>query len=247
MTDAPRAEVESAEAPVSHRTSVVRARRRAAPPSRPAPASPSRPAPGSTSSRVHRQLPSSVAVPGSIVRALRVGAVAGAATLAGTSTGSTVVAAALLAAAIAERRSALAVGLATAAVAIRFATTDFEHLAGLQTVLGSAVKIGPATGAASAWLAAAALLLAVGRVGGDATRLGLERHVPALASGLFAAAVAVGAGPGGEIWLRVAASVAAVAVAWLLTARRLDGLTDRRRRLAVLVGLAAVVCAGWPS
>lgn len=186
------------------------------------------------------------AVPPWTVVAVRLGAAAGAAVLAGTSTGSMVVAAALLAVALSDRRSAIAAGLVIAAVAVRFGTTTFDELAPLQSVLGSAVRIGPAAGAASAWLCMVALVLAAGQVPGD-VRFGLGRHLPALASGTLAAAVAVGDGPGGDVWLRVAATAGVTVLAWLIAGDRIQWLSRTRRSWAVLAGVAAVVGAGWPS
>ena len=167
--------------------------------------------------------------------------------LAWSSTGSMVVAAVLLGAAVGDRRAAAAPLLAVAATAVRFATAGFDDLAGIQSVLGNAVVVGPATAAASAWCAAAAVVLVVGRHPQRA-RVALDTAT-ALAAGGFAAALAAGQGPGGELWQRLAAGLGAVALAGLLL--RTEGragarLTDARRWLAVGLGAAAVVLAAWP-
>jgi len=82
--------------------------------------------------------------------------------LAVSSRGSAVVAALLLGVAVADRRAGAAAVLAVLATAIRFRTAALDDLAGIQEVLGLAGEVGPSTGAAASWLAAAAVLLAVG-------------------------------------------------------------------------------------
>ncbi|WP_436794031.1 hypothetical protein [Actinospongicola halichondriae] len=177
--------------------------------------------------------------------AIETGAAAGAAGLALTSTGSMVVAAVLLGIATRSRWSAATLLLATAAVGIRFSTVTFDDLAGIQSVLGSAGIVGPAAAAASAWCAAAAVIVAT-RV--DLERSNLQRCVVSLAGGAMAAAIAVGAGPGGALADRVAATaLASVAAFALLTTDDRPRLAAVRRIVAVVVGIAAVVLAGWPS
>lgn len=189
--------------------------------------------------------------------AIAVAAALAAAVLAGTSTGSMVLAALLLGLAARDRRAAGAALLAVVATAIRFRTASFDDLAGIQGVLGPAGTVGPATAAASAWAAAGAVLLAVGapprtaprpaggRIAGVVARLPLL--APALASGLLAAAIVAGPGPS-DLALRVGASVVAVVLAGVVAAARTRPAVERTVPwLAVAVGVAAVALAGWPS
>lgn len=180
-----------------------------------------------------------------------------AAVLAGTSTGSMVVAALLVGLAARDRRSAGAALLAVAATAIRFRTATFDDLAGIQSVLGAAGTVGPRTAAASAWAAAVAVVLATrspAPPGGRhrpgravAVRSALPLLAPAFACGLLAAAVVAGPGPS-DLDVRVGASLAGVAVAAMV------GLVATRPAVgralpwvALAAGAAAVVLAGWPS
>jgi len=89
----------------------------------------------------------------------RLVATAAASVLAVASSGSAAVAALLLGAATRSRRGAAAGVLAVLATSIRFRTASLDDLAGIQSVLGLAVEVGPATAAAAAWLAALAVLL----------------------------------------------------------------------------------------
>ena len=170
-----------------------------------------------------------------------------AAVLALTSTGSMVVAAVLLGVAAGDRRTALAALLAVTAVAVRFSTASFDEVAGIQSVLGTAGTVGPATAAASAWLAAGAVLLAVRR----STWTGAmpSPTMPlVLAAGSLAAAIVAGPGPGGGIGLRILATAVAVVAAWaVVLAGRWRAVALARSWVAPAVGLAAVVLAGWPS
>lgn len=176
-----------------------------------------------------------------------------AAALAVTSTGSMVLAALLVGVATRERRAAGAALLAVLATAIRFRTGTFDDLAGIQSVLGPAGTVGPATGAASAWLAAAALVLAAQPLPGASLRAAagrverLRAATPALACGLFAAALAAGPGPS-DLGVRVLASVVALLLAVGVTLAPAGTTLGRARPWAALVaGVAAVVLAGWPS
>lgn len=184
--------------------------------------------------------------------AVATAAALGAAVLAGTSTGSMVLAALLVGVATTDRRSAGAALLAVAATSIRFRTATFDDLAGIQSVLGLSGTVGPATAAASAWAAAAAVLLAARPPAAalgprTRTRDRLLAAAPALACGLLAAAIVAGPGPS-DLGLRVLASVAGVALALGVTA---VGSRPSIRRilpwLALLAGAAAVVLAGWPA
>ena len=181
------------------------------------------------------------------VGALPFAAAVAAAVLALTSTGSMVVAAVLLGVAAGDQRTGLAALLAVTAVAVRFSTASLDDVAGIQSVLGAAGTVGPATAAASAWLAAGAVLLAVRRAAwAGATP---SPTVPlVLAAGGLAAAIVAGPGPGGGIGLRILATVVAVGAAWAVVR------SGRRRAMAVArswsapaAGFAAVVLAAWPS
>lgn len=180
-----------------------------------------------------------------------------AAVLAGTSTGSMVLAALLVGLAARDRRAAGAALLAVVATAVRFRTASFDDLAGIQGVLGPAGTVGPATAAASAWVAAAAVLLAVGAPPRTTTAPGdgraarilarLPLLAPALASGLLAAAIVAGPGPS-DLGIRVGASAAAVVLAGLVAAARTrPPLARTVPWLALAAGVVAVVLAGLPS
>lgn len=173
--------------------------------------------------------------------------------LAVTSTGSMVLAALLVGVAARDRRTAGAALLAVAATSIRFRTATFDDLAGIQSVLGPAGTVGPATAAASAWLAAAAVVLAARSVAEPSIRAAtslldrLRDAAPALACGLFAAALVAGPGPS-DLTVRALASVVAVVLAFGVTVTDARPAVARVRPwAAVLAGLAAVVLAGWPS
>ena len=168
-----------------------------------------------------------------------------AAGLALTSTGSMVVAAVLVGVAARSRWTGVATLLAVAAVGVRFSTVTFDDLAGLQSVLGSAGTIGTTTAAASAWAAAGAVIVGV-RTPSGAT--GLHRIVLALAAGGLAAVIAVGPGPGGELALRVGATVLATVLVFVSTTVVTgDRAATMRTTVAVVAGVAAIVLAGWPA
>lgn len=177
-----------------------------------------------------------------------------AAALAVTSTGSMVLAALLVGVAARDRRSAGAALLAVVATAMRFRTATFDDLAGIQSVLGPAGTVGPAMAAASAWLAAAAVVLAArplaARQSLPAATGRLDRlrdATPALACGLFAAALVAGPGPS-DLGVRVLASVVAVVLAAGVTVAGTRSAFGRARPwAALLAGVAAAVLAGWPS
>lgn len=175
----------------------------------------------------------------------RVVAAAAAAVLAVASTGSAVVAALLLGAATGSRRVGAAAVLAVLATSVRFRTAALDDLAGIQSVLGGAIEVGPATASASAWLAAVAVLLATAALPDPPAPV--LRWAPALPAGLLAAALAAGPGPS-ELLVRAATSLAGVGLA-LLAIRTADvGRNGSTRAwVAVAVGAAAVVLAGWPS
>lgn len=185
---------------------------------------------------------------GEIVVAARLAAAAAAAVLALTSTGSAVVAAVALGVALAERTSALAVGLVVVAASLRWGSSTFDEWAGVQSVLGTGIEIGPVSGAVSAWLCMVALVLVAGSVPGAAGVGGaLDRAVPALALGALAAAVAVGPGPDGDLWMRVVATLVVSVLAFVVASGRWSGPARHRRSIAAAVALVAVVAAGWPT
>ena len=178
---------------------------------------------------------------------LPLAAAVGAAAIAVSSTGSMVVAAVLLGIAVGDHRSGAALVGAVAAVSVRFSTASFDDVAGIQSVLGPAGVVGPATGAASAWLAAAAVVLAVGRPRRTARSERAGRLASAFAAGALAAAIVAGPGPGGALGVRVAATV----LATIATFAFQEAERWRIVRLvgpwpAVAVAAAAVVLAAWP-
>ena len=87
-------------------------------------------------------------------------------------------------------------------VLLRWGSTSLGALAGAQSVLGPAGLTGPATVAASSWLAAGAVVLACR----PPVLLGV------LPFGALAAAVVAGPGPGGELVWRIIATAAATLV-----------------------------------
>lgn len=185
-------------------------------------------------------------IPDEAIAAGRLAAAAAAAVVVNTSTGSAVVVAVALAVALGERRSAIAVGLVVVAGALRYGSSSLDGWAGVQSVLGVGVEIGPVTGAASAWLCVLALVLTAGAVPAEGVGAALDRVVPSLALGGLGAAVAFGAGPDGDLWMRVVGVAVVTVVAFVVSGPRLAGLRHRHN-LAVVVGVAAVVGAGWPG
>ena len=192
-----------------------------------------------------------------------VAAAAGAAVLAVSSTGSAVVAAVLLAVAVGDRRAGFASVLAVAAVAVRFSTVSLDDLAGIQSVLGPAGVVGPPAAAASAWLAAAAVLLSLQTPrdpsGAPATATfehvtvtltaprAVQRVALAVAGGALGAALVAGPGPS-DLAVRAGSTVAAIAVGLVLMATDRWRLAGRVRPvLAVALAAAAVVAAAWPA
>lgn len=179
--------------------------------------------------------------------------------LAVSSSGSMVVAAVLVGVATRDRWAALAAVLAVASVTVRFGTTDFGDIAGIQSVLGPAGVVGPPAAAGSAWAAAAALVLAAASArrpdAGDAATPPrptvpprLVSALTALGGGAFAAAIVAGPGPGGDLAIRVAATAAAsVLCAAVGLGSRFPRMSSARAVIAVAAGLAALVLAGWPS
>lgn len=186
---------------------------------------------------------------------LRTAAAVAALVLAVLSRGDVVVLAALLACAAWHPPALGAVVPALLASAWRWGSTSLDALAGAQAVLGPAGWTGTAAAAASSWLAAVALVLAVpgrlrpppievGGMGGPHGALDAPNLVLAGATGAAAAVVVAGPAVGGAVWVRVLATVVATALALVVTAWR----TPRRATLvdgvAIAAGLGALVLAG---
>ena len=155
--------------------------------------------------------------------------------MAASSTGDALLLGVLLGVAAGRVAAGVAAVLALGSVLLRWGSPSLEALAGAQAVLGPAGTVGTTAAAASAWCAAAALVLAAPR---------LEQQLPwrvgaAVPFGVAAAAVVVGAGPGGRLGLRIAGSVAAAVLA--AAATFLPGRL--KAAAAVAAGGAAVALA----
>ncbi len=142
---------------------------------------------------------------------------------------------ALLALALADRRSSLAALLAVAAVAARWGTTSLETITGALTTLGPGLRVGPPLAAAALGLAAVSLLIAgLGAPG-----------LPRVAAGVVAGAVAggpVGAASAGAIVVGVLAVVAG-AILSVVLARWVPEPSDRLRTAAPVLAAAALALA----
>ena len=125
--------------------------------------------------------------------------------------------------------SGVVVALSGAAVVARWGTTSLDAVVGAQAVLGPGALVGPPAAAASAWCAAAALVLVS------------PKGLGAAVFGLFAALALVGPGftGGSGAVLRLAATAALVGVT--VVAGRLA--PPRARPLAVALAAAAPVLA----
>lgn len=171
--------------------------------------------------------------------------------------------AALLAVTVGHPAAVGAVGFAGLAVLERWGTPSLSAVAGAQSVLGAGGVVGPTTAATSAWLAAAALVLAspaVGRRGGDdpgepaspeprrSRRMAPAPAalVVALATGSAAAAAVAGPELGSDLALRLAATTAAVVAAVAVSSMRRRAVTAGLALAAGLgaAGLAAAVASG---
>lgn len=165
-------------------------------------------------------------------------AAAGAIALGVAGRGDLLLAGALLAVALADRRSSGAALLAAAAVAVRWGTTSTATITGAVTTLGPGVRVGPAPAAAALGLAAVALLLA----GFGAPLL------PRLAAGALAGTVAVGpvaAQSAGAATLG-AIGVTGGLVAAMLLPRLVPEPSDRLRGSPLVVAaLALALAAVW--
>ena len=121
--------------------------------------------------------------------------------------------------------AAVTSGLAVAAATIRWGSGWLVAISGAQAVLGPAVVVGPAAAAASSWLAAACLVIAVPD----------RSIVPAVGVGVVAALLA--AGPGGWDGVAVRALASVLAVAAAIGVARIGHV---RMRAIGAVGLAAL-------
>jgi hypothetical protein len=175
---------------------------------------------------------------------LAVGLAAGAALLATASRGDALVLGLLLVALGLAPTTGAAVAGALVASSWRWGTTSLEALAGAQAVLGPAGGVGSSASAAGSWLAAGAIVLALGR------RPDPVRAVPA---GIAAAALLAGPAPGGDVPIRVFVALGAAAAAFGIGhLRATRPQVDRALAvLAAAAGLAAVVAVApdapsWP-
>jgi hypothetical protein len=186
-------------------------------------------------------------------RALRFGAAAAALVLAISSRGDAAVLALALILLRPRPVTAIAIAGAFVAAAWRWGASSLDAIAGAQAVLGPAGWTGTGASAASAWLAGAAVLLVLPR-----RRAEGEVH---LAVGAAVALLVAGPGPGGDLWVRVAAAVVATGASFLVgtlvaghRGAHLHGHPVLRRSasvLGLLAGLGAVVAAAadaprWP-
>ncbi len=178
---------------------------------------------------------------------LRVAAAAAALVLAVLSRGDALVLAALLAAAAWRPLPAVAVASALLATAWRWSSSSLEAIAGAQAVLGPAGWVGPGLAAAGSWLGAVALLAAT-----PGFRDRRAQLVAGAASGAAAAVIVAGPAPGGDVWVRVVAGVAAAVIAvgvgrWRVGAARAAIALDAVSLVAAVAALAAAAqeAGGW--
>ena len=164
-------------------------------------------------------------------RSLRLAATAAALALLLSSSGDTVLVAALLGLAAVDAAVAGVGALVALSVLGRWGTTSLSALAGLQAVVGPAGLRGSTIATASSWVAATALVI---------TAATLPRRLPAVALGLAAALVAAGPAVAtfSDALVRIGAGVAGA----LLTAL-VAGRLPRRVGVpaAVALGAAAAV------
>ena len=129
---------------------------------------------------------------------------------------------------VASRAGAVASLLATGTALLRWGSPSLTAVAGGQAVLGPAILVGSTASAASAWLAAAALVTATPRLRGT------DELVVAVVAGVSAGAVAAGPTLVDDPVVRIAGAVVAVAVAVVL------GRLPYPRLLAAVLGVAAL-------
>lgn len=129
--------------------------------------------------------------------------------------------------------AAVTAALAVLSSALRWGVMSLEGIAGAQSVLGPAGVVGPELAAASAWCAAAALILVT------------PRDWRAAAFGLAAAITVAGpaAGTGGDVAVRVVASVAGVGIA-VAVGRLLPPSVGRPAGLVLAAAAVVMVLVG---
>jgi hypothetical protein len=183
---------------------------------------------------------------------LRAAALAAALVLAVLSRGDVIVLAVLLVALAWRPVAVIAVAPALVAGGWRWGSTALEDIAGAQAVLGPAGTVGSATAAASAWVAAGAVLLVTPALGTRSDGRGWPPAIPAwliaAAVGTSAAAIATGPAPGGAMWVRIFGSVVATGAALLVATRRRPDASARRwstsAALDVAAGVAGIAALG---
>lgn len=153
-----------------------------------------------------------------------VGAGAAVVAMAAFATGDVVLAGVLLCVAARDAAIGPAVVLACLASLVRWGTPSLAAVGADQAVLGIAGAVGPPVAAASAWIAAAALVVAPRR----------DAPLATLGAGVLAALLVAGPSDVGGWWIRVAATLAAV-----LLAAAADRLVTR----PIALGTATVFAA----
>ncbi len=159
----------------------------------------------------------------------------------------------VLAVLVAQPFAVGAVVLAGLTVLERWGSPSLEAVAGAQSVLGPGGLVGPASAAASAWLAAVALVLASPHVGdrnaGDGGTARSRRRpsaaavLVALAMGSAAALVVAGPSFSDDLPIRLGATAVAVAVSAVVSSQRAQLVTAGAALAAAVVaaGLGAAV------
>jgi hypothetical protein len=144
----------------------------------------------------------------------------------------------LLALAVAERRSSIAVLVAMAAVAVRWGTTSETIITGATSTFGPGIRVGPPAAAAAIGLAALAVVLAA---------IGVPM-LPRLAAAVTATTIVigpVGASTAGAIVLGALAVALGVGLAMLLP-RWMPEPSERLRAGApVVAAVALALAAVW--
>jgi hypothetical protein len=167
--------------------------------------------------------------------------------LAASSRGDVVVLAVAVAVAAGSVLASIAVVGALAGVALRWGSSSLGAVAGAQAVLGPAGWTGGAAAVASAWVGAAAVVLAAPTDAVPGLPSWLAPFATAVPFGLVAALVAVGPGPGGALGLRVVASVVATGAVVAVGRARAPRVEAARLAGAVAFGAAALVLEGFAA
>jgi hypothetical protein len=138
-------------------------------------------------------------------------------------TGDVLLAAVLLGVAAGRVEAGVVAVLAAGATIVRWGSPSLTAIGADQAVLGAAGVVGPAPAAAAAWCAAIAVVVGSG-----------GRPFVPLAAGTLGALLVAGPTDAAGSWVRVAATVAAVAVAWTV-----GRVVPRRPATAVALVAAA--------